>query len=151
MRVNVPDKLLAETAYDDIKKIDLEAMCKTMLIVRDHLDEMGKLKTTLQKFHDYLRHGAIPDKMDEQNITTITFDDIGRVSLTSDLRASIKKDNREKAYKWLEKQGFADLIQETINASSLKAFCKARIKKGDKLPEDLFTVSPFSRASITKV
>lgn len=52
---------------------------------------------------------------------------------------------------WLVLNGAGDLIQETVNASSLKAAIKAWIKKGAPPPETLFKITPAPLVSITKV
>lgn len=52
---------------------------------------------------------------------------------------------------WLVLNGAGDLIQETVNASSLKAAIKAWIKKGTPPPDVLFKVAPAPLVSITKV
>ena len=129
----------------------LEDLARLFVEVRAILDTLKGASTEVQKLYDLIRINKIPDLMDEQGITTVTFEGLGRLTLTSDLRASIPKHVREGAYAWLEENGFGDLVTESINPSTLKAFCKRRIKDGEELPDDLFNVSPFSRASITKV
>lgn len=52
---------------------------------------------------------------------------------------------------WLVLNGAGDLIQETVNASSLKAAIKAWIKKGAPPPDTLFKITPAPLVSITKV
>lgn len=130
---------------------DLEALARLFIRVRDTHEILKTATSEMQKLFDLIRINKIPDMMDEQGITTITYDGIGRLTLTSDLRAAIPKPQREAAYKWLEEHGYGDLVTEMINPSTLKAFCKRRIKDGEVVPDDLFRVTPFSRASITKV
>lgn len=130
---------------------DLESLVRLYVDVGNRLDALSTAKAEMHKLNELLRINKIPDLMDEQGITSVTFDGIGRVTLTSDLRAAIPKMCREDAYKWMEENGYGDLVVETINPSTLKAFCKRRIKDGEPLPEDLFKLSPFSRASVTKI
>jgi hypothetical protein len=130
---------------------ELEDAARLFITLKDKLETLKAASTHVQKIFDMVRLNYIPDKMDDRGITNITFDGICRLGLTSDIRASILKMHRTQAYEWMEENGYGDLIQESINPSTLKAFCKRRIKEGEELPEDLFTVSPFSRASVTKV
>jgi len=119
--------------------------------IQDQLDTIKAISTRLQKEFDTIRLNILPEKMDEEDITNVTVTGVGRVVVQSDLYFSIPADRKEDAYHWLKANGHADLVQETVNSSSGKAWAKEMFKKGRPLPEDLFKVSPFSRAQITKV
>jgi len=108
-----------------------------------------RLKAINARF-DYLRLAAVPNKMDEEGIPNITIEGVGRVGLTSDAYVSIKAGKKEEAWQWLSDNGHSDLITETVNPSSLKAAVKQMISKAEEVPEDLFNVTPFTRASITR-
>jgi hypothetical protein len=120
-----------------------------MNTIRAELDQLKEKSTSLQKEYDALRLNIIPEKMDEQDITNITIEGVGRLGLTSDVYASI--DDQEKAFTWLRENRRGDIIKETINSSSLKATIKEIIKNGREIiPPGLFKITPFTRASITK-
>lgn len=136
---------------DDGRFPELENLAALFDDLKTKLETIKAAQTAIQKMYDSVRLNKIPDMMDEQGITTVTFETLGRLTLTSDIRASIPKAYREKAYEWMELNGHGEIIVEGIPSSTLKAFCKRLIKKGDILPDDLFVVSPFSRASLTKV
>ena len=57
---------------------------------------------------------------------------------------------KDGAFSWLRDNGRENLITETVNASTPKAMIKAMILKGEDVPADLFAVSPYQRASITR-
>jgi hypothetical protein len=126
--------------------VELAAFMNT---IRAELDQLKEKSTSLQKEYDALRLNIIPEKMDEQDITNITIEGVGRLGLTSDVYASI--DDQEKAFTWLRENRRGDIIKETINSSSLKATIKEIIKNGREIiPPGLFKITPFTRASITK-
>ena len=79
-----------------------------------------------------------------------TFDGLGRVQLASDLYASTREGKKEAAIQWLRDCGYENMVTETYNASSLKALFRRQIAEGVEIPDDLFNVSPFIRASIVK-
>lgn len=106
------------------------------------------LKSTIGKVYDWVRTGLVPEKMDEEGLELLKIEGIGRVSLTSDINVSII--NKDEEFKWLEESGHGDLITETVNASSLKALLRRMIRDGKEVPEAIFKVIPFTRASITK-
>lgn len=142
---------MSEINYEEIEKMSLHQLATRMQELRIILDEASAKKTTIQKEYDHIRLNAIPPMMDDQDISTVTFDDVGRVTLTSDIYATIPGEQKEAAWEWLRNNDHGDMIRETINAGTLKAALKSIIKKGEQLPEMLFKVTPFSRASITKI
>ena len=124
------------------------------LIQRFHV--LGQEKAVLEeqlkeinKEYDRLRTGSIPEAMAEDGIQTIKVEGIGRVGLTSDVYVSYA-DNKEAAFMWLAEHGLGACITETVNASTLKAAFRKMIREGEPLPDDIFRITPFSRASITK-
>jgi hypothetical protein len=140
-----------EIDYMLYEGMTLQQVAARMQELKNKLDEATDIKTSLQKEYDHVRMNVIPGILDDQGVSTITLDDIGRISLTSDIFASIPSEFKDQAWDWLRENGHGDIIKETINAGTLKAVLKAVITKGEQLPEGLFKVTPFSRASITKV
>jgi len=99
---------------------------------------------------DELRLKKIPELMESLEVKTTTFTGLGRVQLASDLYASTRKGQKEAAMQWLRDCGYEDMIKETYNASSLKALFRRQIIEGVDIPEEIFSVTPFVRASIVK-
>jgi len=137
--------------YPEYGNLSAADLARHMKDVRAELDDADAIKKKHQKRFDFLRLQAIPTAMDDEGLTNFNLDGIGRIGLTSDIYAGIVSGQKANAYKWLEDNQHGDLIQPTVNASSLKAAIKQILKKGEEtLPEELFKVTPFSRASITK-
>lgn len=136
-----------EEQYSHLDTLSLIREMKSVQVEKDSVDE---LLSALNKRYDYLRLKAIPDRFDNEGITNMKVEGVGRVQLTADLYASIKSGKKEEAYQYLSDTGHGDVIQPSINPSTMKATIKAMIQKGEEVPEELFTVTPFSRASITK-
>lgn len=133
--------------YDELPLIEL---IKEMYIIQGEKEDVeGDLKN-LNKHLDFLRFTKIPQVMEDQGIKNISVEGVGRVSLTADMHVSVKAEMKEMFYTWLRDNGRQDLIQPTINSSTLKATVKNMVKTGEEIPDDLLNVSPFTRASITK-
>lgn len=128
----------------------LKTYASRMKELQAEYDELHEKMKIINAEYDDLRLKKIPELMSEMEIRTVTFEGIGRVQTAGDMYASIKADVRGEAYSWLRDHGFSSLITETVNASTLKAFAKEQTKKGEELPEDLFSITPFTRASIVK-
>ena len=119
--------------------------------LREVLEKADQIKTHIQKIYDFMRYTRMPEVMDTHDIESVRIEGIGRVYLLSDYNVSTKAGQKQAAVEWLIENGFGDIVQETVNASTLKAVIKKEvIAKGKEVPEDLFNVSPFTRSQITK-
>jgi len=125
----------------------LTDLIKEMDGVRAKLDGLDLLWKPLQKRYDELRLNDIPAEMADEDVRSIT-GDFGRCTLQSDLHVSAP--DKMKLHSWLEETGNGSLIIPTVNAQTLKAFCKEQMTNGTELPESVLKVTPFSRAIIYK-
>ena len=127
----------------------LLALASEMRQLQTQKDELKDSLSKVDARLDEIRLRLIPDSMADADIRSITFEGLGRVQLAMDLYASIK--DKEAGYAWLEEQGFDGLIVPYVQPSTFKAAVKEALKKGQEFPEELFTITPFMRASIVKV
>ena len=133
----------------DYKALSLNDAIKVMSDIKNEIDVLNDRRAILNKKYDLLRMGVIPEKMDEAGESTKTIVGIGRITLQADVFASIPAPNREAAFEWLDENGHGDIVKETVNAGTLKALMKSLIRKGTPIPEDIFKVTPVTRAVIT--
>lgn len=113
--------------------------------VQEELAELENSRKPLQKELDFLRLNDIPAVMAEEDVTSLT-GGFGRCTLTSDLYVSVQ--DKEMLFTWLEEQGHIDMIVATVNAQTLKAFCKEQLRNDVEMPEEMLKLTPFSRAVI---
>lgn len=119
--------------------------------LRNVLEKADQIKTHIQKIYDFMRYTRVPEIMDAHDMESVRIEGVGRVYLLSDVNVSTKVGMKELAIDWLIENGFGDIVQETVNSSTLKAVIKKEvIAKGKEVPEEFFNVSPFTRAQITK-
>jgi len=141
-------KALARSEYgQSAKTIDLAFELDAIRRAKDCLDDLTKY---VNAYHDVMRMELVPEAMEREHIENIRIEDLGRLSLTPDLFVSVKADHKDDLRSWLTKRKLGDLIQETINSSTLKAYVIRAIKDGKEYPIDLLNVTPYTRASITK-
>lgn len=140
-------------------KAEARAFCvgKSLIDLVTLMQEYANEKTEAEEalkianaWYDVIRFEAIPEKMDGDGITSVRYEGIGRVGLTGDMLVSVKGGAKEALYAWLKDNGLGDLVQPSINSSTLKAFVKRRIKDAKPYPEGFLNVTPITRASITK-
>lgn len=129
---------------------ELQAAAKRMKeLDAEHAVLKEKIKV-LDEEYDKLRLRTIPDLMQEMDIRKISIEGVGRIQLAGDVYASIPAEARQSAYEWLRNNNAGPLITETVNSSTLKSWAKEQLTMGVELPENLFKVTPFQRASIVK-
>ena len=133
--------------YDSMSLIDLIREMRKVQIEKEEVENDLK---TYNKHFDFLRITKIPQVMEDESVKNMSVEGVGRVSLTADMHVSVKAECKDAFYLWLRDNGREDLIQPTVNSSTLKATVKNMVKKGEEIPDDLLNVSPFTRASITK-
>lgn len=128
----------------------LRSLCVIMKDMQAQKEKLEEELSTINKSIDIIRTKDIPELMESLGLKNATFDGIGRVQLAADLYASTREGKREAAMQWLRDCGYDDMIIETYNASSLKALFRRQIAAGAEIPDDIFNVHPFIRASVVK-
>lgn len=133
---------------DDYRSAPLQEIARVMKKLQDLHEAFDESKKRIGVLFDDVRVKYLPAKMDEEDITSFKVDGLGTVSLTDDLRVKVLDHSKE--FEWLEEIGSGDLISSTVNAQSLKALIRRRLVAGIDVPQDIFEVSTFTRASVTK-
>lgn len=130
--------------------MELRFLCEEMKQLEEDKAKAEAILAEINVHYDRIRRITIPEAMAALGLRNATFEGLGRVQLAEDLYASTREGKKEAAMLWLRDTGYADMITETYNASSIKALFRRMIKDGVPLPEDIFNVTPFTRASIVK-
>lgn len=121
-------------------------MARQMRELQGKKEALEEILKDINKDLDQLRLKDIPEAMAEADIRTLTIEGVGRVQLALDLYATIK--DKEAGYAWLAEHGYDGLITEYVQPSTFKAAVKKAIQEGQEFPEELFSINPFTRASI---
>lgn len=106
-----------------------------------------RVKSPAEAAYDCLRFTIIPNLMDGEDLTSCTIDGIGRINLQDDV--SVKVLDPMKLQAWLIENNFEDIIKSTVNAQTLAAFVRRRVKADEDLPTELLEIKPLVRAVIT--
>lgn len=131
-----------------IEQSKLVELVELQLRLRELHEEIDAAKSDVGKTFDWMRVNVVPEACERDGVSTSNFPGIGRLSLQSDVNVKVLDKSAE--YLWLETIGEADAITETVNASTLKAIIRRRLKAGEEIPDNVFQVQPFTRAAITK-
>ena len=128
----------------------LRTLCVQMKDLQRRKDELETQLSTVNGDLDNLRLREIPTLMESLEVKNATFEGVGRVQLASDLYASTREGKKDTAMQWLRDCGYEGMITETYNASSLKALLRRLMVEGAEIPDDIFNVTLFIRASVVK-
>lgn len=128
-------------AYAKFDGMSLGQLIGAMEECKSELDELAAKKTEKQKEYDFLRRIKLPKLMEDQGIDKMKPDGGRGVRIQDELFVSVRKENQESLKQWLIENGFEQLIQETVNSSSLKGFINNCIKAGQDYPEDIVKVT----------
>lgn len=148
------DLLLSAAESDDTPVTGdmstLREMCVAMKTLQNKALDLKAQAAEVKIPLDDLRLRKIPELMQHLEVKTATFQGLGRVQTAPDLYASTKKGKKPDAMQWLRDCGYEGMITETYNASSLKALFRRQLVEGVDIPDEIFNVTPFIRASIVK-
>ena len=129
---------------------ELRGYCARMKELQALKDEREAHLAEINKELDVIRTKKIPELMESMELRNVTIEGLGRVQLAADIYASTREGQKDAAMTWLRDCGYGGMITETYNASSLKALFRRLMADGTDIPEDIFNVTPFLRASIVK-
>lgn len=154
---HIAEKIVAATdalnAMHAGKKTSLKDLSEIFIIARrfnETIETARKLITKLVL--DPLQHEKIPERFDDEGITTFTTDSGFRITSTQRYSVSIIPEEREKAMQWLRDHDLGPLITETVNSQTLSAHARQQIEAGGaELPADLFKASTTPALSVTQV
>lgn len=156
-----------------LKCSDIPALAKLQLAAQA-CNEAGSAATSpAYSALEAVRKHVVPQAMENAGIETIRVVGVGTVSIRPDLFVSTIKGGGVLApplndvgdvvsdapedtwslidsHEWLVREGHGALIQDTVNASSLKALIKKLIKDGTPVPTELFKITPVSYSVILK-
>lgn len=114
---------------------------------RVELDAAKEKKSTAQKKYDYLTMRAVPAAMGwaeediAKRVAKIRPEGLRGVTIYDKYFTSVLAQNRDPLKDWLRANKCGDLIQETVNGSTLKAYITDCIKKGTVYPAALVNVA----------
>lgn len=137
---------MSDGNFEDLKRYAIR-----MKSLQERKDSAESELAEINKELDEIRTKKIPEIMESLGIRTTVLEGIGRIQTASDLYASTRAGQKDAAMQWLRDCGYAEMIQETYNASTLKALFRRMIMDGVDIPDEIFSVTPFTRASIVKV
>lgn len=139
-----------EDTYNKYETLSLEEMAIAMAQTRRELDDAKAQAAGHQKEWDVLRKIVIPNKMEELGIESVRITGVGTVSSRADAYCTVPSGKKIELMEWFRDNGMEDMVTETVNSSTLKAWVKEQIIEGNPVPDDIINFSPYTYVAITK-
>jgi len=110
-------------AVNRAKSEGATSLARTFLNLKRMKEELDALIKPITEQLEYVKGVALPEAYEAEGVTSMKVDGM-TVYKSENVRASINKDAKDDAYQWLRDNGWPDLIQETVNASSLASVAR---------------------------
>ena len=133
----------------DLYMQSVEGYTKALMEARDAADTVKYVNKRFADIHRRMKEDLIPAKFEEEGVSSITIDGY-RFTVSKSMRTSIVTGQKEEAYIWLRDNELGDLIQETVNSSTLNATAKSLLEEGLELPEEQFSSYFYNNTSVSK-
>lgn len=117
--------------------------------MNDRIAKESAFKAFKETFSDY-KDRRVPHVFEVENVPNVPLSEGFRVQISTPWRASMKPDQKEAAYEWLHKH-YPDVIQPTVNASTLSALAKEMNEENKELPEAHFNAQQMPTTSVVKL
>lgn len=140
--IKFPEGLTVDSTYKEIGQV-------TQIIQAQIKDRDAALKAAKEELR-LIQEELLPHKMNEEGVSTVNVNGIGRFTVTSVERVSVKGGCQPELKEWLRENEFGALIQDTINSSTLKAWVKEQLQEGNEVPTELLNMHSFERVTLTK-
>lgn len=134
-----------------LEEMELKDLAQLQKDLNGAVKTIDAAKVALNKLHDYTRKDIIPNKLENAGMKSVTYENIGRITITEDAYTQVLGGKQEEALQWLSDNGHSALIKNNVHHSSLKALLKEKKKKGEEIPEDIFKITPYSYTKINKI
>ena len=121
--------------------VQAEASLRQLEVVYKAITELGRK----------LQQEVVPETFRSGKVTSVT--SLGyRVTISTVVRASIRKEMKESAFSWLRQEGHGDIIkvEPTVHPETLAAWGRAELEVGNELPDELFSIYTYDTTSLTK-
>ena len=105
--------------------------------IKDVEEELGKLKSKYRELSEV----DIPSMLSELGLSEITLADGNKISTATYYSARISEDKRDEAFGWLNDNGFADIIKNTVSVSFGRDEDDSARKLVDSLEDNGYTTA----------
>lgn len=143
--------LLERVALVDSPKItDPQSAVKMMAAIQDFIEKVkARAKTPAEHLYDKIRFTIVPTIFDETDTVNTAVDGVGKCRLQDDITCRVV--DKEELFKWLTNNELEDIIQQQVNAQTLAAQMRARIKENAEIVGKALKAGKSDPAQLAKL
>jgi len=112
---------------------EMASLARGLLDAQKAVADAEKALSKAKEHARVLTEETIPSAMQELGVKKLVLDTGQTLTLSQEVYASIPEDGREKAFDWLEENGFGSIIKTEVTA----AYGKGGVEDAVKLTEEL--------------
>lgn len=141
---------VAQRLLDAAPSLPIIKVLEAFKTLRDEHDKIDVERKKVNAKIEKLSRETIPELLRDLGTSNFKADELGyRFTLSNRVSASMA--DKERGMGWLRDHGYGDVIQETVNSSTLSSLAKELAEKNVELPPDLFKTSVLTYTTIAKV
>lgn len=125
------------------------ALARTFVVFHRAMERLTDDLKGLEALYKQYKEVEVPAIFEEDGVTSVPLDEGFRVSTSYTFRASIRPDQKDKAYAWLRGAKLGDIITSTVNSSTLAKTARELGEDNKELPKALFNVAIMPNTSVT--
>lgn len=125
-------------------------LARAMVSLRGLKDRMEEALKPFETLYAKVKDIDLPQAFDTAGVPSVSIDEGFRVGVAHTIRAAVKGGMKEQAIAWLRENDLADIVSETINASTLSAVARTLGEENRELSVDFFNVHVMPTTSVTK-
>lgn len=141
--------MIDDNLRDELEAMALPDLAKELVKAKSVLESIKADEKKAQSYVDYIAKELLPDRMDQEGISSVKFEGIGRLQKSAQIQCSVRKDDKNSLHEFLREHGYGDMISETVHPSTLKAWAKELITDGIEVPEQV-NVHHYQVATVVK-
>lgn len=143
------DKTTRKTIVLEHEDKSWPELADTIHSLRVAKDELAKQTKAINAELEIICREIIPERMAEEGLRGVPLTDGSRLELRSKAFCSTRAGMRDALMAWFRDHDLPEMVTETINASTLKAFMAEQLKEGNEVPPDeLLSYTPFVEATL---
>ena len=143
-----------DLALDDLKDLGpRDVLAPVATHYKNMVDLENEIEASrLRVYHmkEGFQFHVLPKLFHEASVNTVKTLNGYTMTMSDDLFVSIPVDRKSDAYDWLQENGLGDIIQSTVNSSTLRAAMKNILKDGVVVPEDVFKLNILNKYKLVK-
>lgn len=139
------------TLVDEIEAMGtVEETCTVYVGLKEAYDALDAARKRVYKQKDRMDKGIVPAKLESAGTDKVRIPGLAK-SFYILPKMSASFIDKDAGFKWLQDQGAEDLIQPTVNASTLSSYVKNLInEEGIDPPEDIVKLNMYNTTGMSK-